>query len=148
MHHVREARVDRTLQTRRVPVLEVWIDRTAEALQALALRPQVLFLIALALNALAQPYAGIIHDARLYSLQTLNRLSEGAFADDLFLHYGSQDQYSLFSMVAAPLVSVLGLEWSFFLLYLTFNSFLLWVYLRRYEPFLTTPPSLRSLAST
>lgn len=144
--HVMGASVGFGPETRRVPFLEVWIDRAAEALQAMALRPQVLFLVALALNALAQPYAGLIHDARLYSVQTRNRLSGGVFADDLFLRYGSQDQYSLFSTVATPLVSVLGLEWSFFLLYLAGNSFLLWAYLRLLRTLLDDP-ALAAFAS-
>lgn len=102
-----------------------WLDRATDALRNLAARPWSLFLLLLALNALARPYAHFVHDARLYGVQVLNQLENGAFADDLFLRYGSQDQFSIFSRLAAPLAGLLGLELSFFLLYLVFNALLL-----------------------
>jgi hypothetical protein len=91
----------------------------------LAGRRWSLFLALLALNAFALPYAGFIHDARLYGVQVLNRVDDGAFADDLFFRYGSQDNYSAFSILVAPLTRWLGLEWTFFLLYLASNALLL-----------------------
>ena len=45
-----------------------------------AARPGTLFCILLAVNSLARPYAGITHDARLYSAQVLNRINPGVFA--------------------------------------------------------------------
>ena len=73
------------------------------------------------------------HDARLYSLQALNQAENGAYANDVFLSYGSQDQYSVFSRLVGPMVAAIGLRTVFFLLYLIFNTLFLWalsVYLR------------------
>ena len=63
--------------------------RTAALLNALGERPRTLFCLALALNALAFPYQGIVLDARLYSFQVLNRVEGGAFSNDLFFRFGS-----------------------------------------------------------
>jgi hypothetical protein len=93
-------------------------ERITIALESLAARPWLLALLALALNALAQPYLGLYHDARLYALLASNRASGGALGHDLFLAYGSQDSYSLFSLLTAPLVAGLGVPTTFFLLYL------------------------------
>ena len=79
--------------------------------------PGCLLALLLALNAMARPYGNLAHDARLYSVQVLNQLEGGAYADDLFLRYGSQDQFSIFSRIAAPLAGALGLQAAFFLLY-------------------------------
>ncbi len=81
-------------------------------------RPLLLLALLLAANAVARPYANIDHDARLYSVQVLNHAENGAYQDDLFFRYGSQDQFSLFSLLLAPVVKVIGLEWTFFLVYL------------------------------
>src|SRR5207244_4415746 len=81
-----------------------------------------LLLLLLAINALARPYTNCSHDARLYSLQVLNQAEQGAFSGDVFLCYGSQDQYSIFSRLAAPLASAFGLRPAFFVLYLIFNT--------------------------
>src|SRR5207237_2077272 len=103
-----------------------WLSRSLEAVHELAARPGCLFCLLLALNALARPYAQFAHDARLYSVQVLHQLEPEVYAGDLFLRFGSQDQFSLFSRLAAPLVSFLGLEASFFALYLVFNALFLW----------------------
>src|SRR6516164_6054317 len=97
------------------------IMSVSAALSRLAGRPACLLGLLLALNALARPYVSLIHDSRLYAVQVLNRLEGGTYADDLYLGYGSQDQFSLFSHAAVPLVGLLGLEPAFFLLYLVFN---------------------------
>ena len=102
--------------------LPSWLSRAADALRQLADRPWTLFLLLLALNALARPCSITAHDARLYSLQVLNQAEPGAYADDIFLRYGSQDQYSLFSRVAGPLAAGLGLRMAFLLLYFVFNT--------------------------
>jgi hypothetical protein len=108
-----------------IPTTLPWTDRAADALRALADRPAALFAVLLALNAAAMPYGGFVHDARLYGVQVLNKVEGGAFADDLFFRYGSQDKYSVFSAAAAPLASVLGLDLTFFLLYVVSNALLL-----------------------
>lgn len=102
-----------------------WSNRAVAALGMLAARPWSLFLALLALNAVARPYAGIIHDARLYAAQVLTQIDPASYGDDLFFRYGSQDQFSIFSRVTAPLVDWLGLEAGFFVLYLVFNSLLI-----------------------
>lgn len=99
--------------------------RVADAVRDLANRPWTLFLLLLAFNALVRPYAGIAHDARLYSVQVLNQIEGGTYADDLFFRYGSQDSYSLFSRAIAPLADLIGVETTFFVLYLIFNSLFL-----------------------
>src|SRR5580704_13550837 len=93
-----------------------WSDRVCQAIGKLAAQPWSLLCVLLACNALARPYAGITHDARLYSAQVLNQLDPGTYGDDLFFRYGSQDQFSIFSQFAAPFVAILGLETAFFLL--------------------------------
>ena len=100
-------------------------DQAVAALRELMERPWSLFFALLAVNAVALPYRGILHDSQLYAVQVMNRVENGAYSDDLFFRYGSQDRFSAFSVVAAPLVRVLGLENAFFLLYLIFNSLLL-----------------------
>lgn len=102
-----------------------WTRRALLACRLLPRWPVGLFATLLAVNALARPYAGFVHDARLYGFQVLNQAEDGAFADDLFLRFGSQDRFSLFSRVLAPLVRVLGLETSFFLIYFAGNALLI-----------------------
>ncbi len=111
-------------------VLSGWLQNAAAALRALAERPWTLLLFLLALNALAQPYGGITHDARLYAMQVQNRSQNNAYQDDIFFRYGSQDQYSLFSPALAPLAGWLGIHWTFFLVYLLGNGLLLFALLR------------------
>src|SRR5688572_6594290 len=108
-----------------MPTPQTWTARASDALRAVAARPWSLFALLLVLNAAARPYLGIVHDARLYSAQVLNQLDAGCYADDLFFRYGSQDQFSLFSRLAAPLAGLLGVEMSFFVLYLVFNTLFL-----------------------
>jgi hypothetical protein len=110
--------------------LPSWLARVVQALERLADRPWLLFAILLALNALARPYAGLYQDARLYSGQVLNQVEAGAYADDLFFRYGSQDQFSIFSRVMVPLVSILGLETAFFVTFLSCNGLFLWALIR------------------
>ena len=107
-----------------------WIARAHDAFASLAEKPWTLFWLLLAVNTVALPYAGITHDARLYSVQVLNQVEDGAYADDLFFRYGSQDQYSLFSRLAAPVVGWLGLAPAFFVLYLVSKSLLIWGMMR------------------
>lgn len=54
------------------------------------------------------PFTGIVHDARLYTLQTLSALQPGRFAQDLYLKYGSQDAFTLFTPLYKPLVAAVG----------------------------------------
>jgi len=72
--------------------------------------PAVWWLAATALWLFATPYQGIIQDARLYALMVLHRLQPAAFASDPWFLGGSQDDWSIFSSLYAPMVSALGLE--------------------------------------
>lgn len=54
-------------------------------------------------------YAGIDRDARFYAVQALARLEPGRFAEDLYFLHGSQDSFTVFSALYAPLVELLGL---------------------------------------
>ena len=84
----------------------------------LSINPVSLFCGLLLINAIAQPYSDLIHDARLYAVQVLNRVDPGMYADDLFLKYGSQDKFSLFSQTVAPFAREFGLRPTFLGFYL------------------------------
>ena len=104
-----------------IPLLS-WLGDPSEALGRLALRPVTLVLALLLVNAVVRPYGGFCHDARLYSAQVLNQAEAGCYADDLFFRYGSQDEFSVFSRLAAPLVWCLGIETTFFVLFVVLNA--------------------------
>src|SRR5438094_10572948 len=86
-----------------------------ELLSRLARRPLALFAWLVLLNAIGLPYLGYVHDARLYSGQVLNALHPEVLGEDLFFRFGSQDRFSAFSRLMAPLVAGLGLDAAFFL---------------------------------
>lgn len=68
-------------------------------------------LLALAFWILSRAYLGIYHDSQLYTLQALARLGpSNGLAMDVFLRYGSQDSYTLFSPIYAFAIDLLGLE--------------------------------------
>lgn len=69
-----------------------------------------IFAIALlAFWLISRPYRGVRHDAMLYLGQVLRRLMPDRFANDLFLQVASQEKYSLFSPLMAPIVGRLGI---------------------------------------
>lgn len=49
------------------------------------------------------------HDARIYAALALQHLNPDAFTRDPFFMFGSQDSYSLFSYLYAPLIEAFGL---------------------------------------
>jgi hypothetical protein len=57
-----------------------------------------------------QPYEGLYHDSRLYTLQALARIHPELLANDLFLRFGSQDSFSIFGPIYAASVNAFGLE--------------------------------------
>lgn len=69
-----------------------------------------MLLLVAGLYALLHPYEGLIHDARLYTLQALNYLHPELYANDVFLKYGSQDSYTLFTPLYAGAITLLGVE--------------------------------------
>lgn len=58
------------------------------------------------------PYAGITDDAQLYALQALSHVEPEYYKNDIFLRFGSQDQFTLFSPLYATLITLFGLEWA------------------------------------
>ena len=53
---------------------------------------------------------GLVHDSQIYLIQALARLHPDTFAQDIFLRYGSQDSYTVFSPLFAAAIRVLGAE--------------------------------------
>jgi hypothetical protein len=60
--------------------------------------------------ALSHPYKGIFHDAQLYTLQALAHLNPDSLSRDVFLRFGSQDRYTLFSPLYAAVIHWIGTE--------------------------------------
>ena len=69
----------------------------------------VLLCLGVSLWMLCNPYAGIWHDARVYAVMALRRLDPAAYANDPWFMFGSQDGFSIFSHLYAPLVAGFGL---------------------------------------
>jgi hypothetical protein len=101
-----------------------WCRDVTTAIEVLGEQRRLRLAVLLAVNAVSLPYSNLAHDAQLYALQVLNRVSNGAFSADLFLKFGSQDLYTPFSRVAAPLARLVGIEWSFFVFFLVSNTLL------------------------
>jgi hypothetical protein len=120
-------------------------ERIGGALRWVSASNTTLFLVLLAVNALALPYAGLTHDAHIYSFLVLNRIEDGAFADDLFFRYGSADHYSVFSLAVTPAARVIGIPTCFFLFYLLSNSLLL-LALQRFVRAVIGPGAVSTLA--
>ena len=66
--------------------------------------------ILLAFWLVTRPYDGIVHDARLYTAGALANLEPARFAHDLFFASGSQDTFTVFSTLYAPLVAAAGVR--------------------------------------
>src|SRR5260370_14260139 len=91
--------------------------------QQLVSSPLSLLCLALFANAVFQPYLGLFHDARLYAFFLESRLEPAqGFDQDLYLVYGSQDRYSLFSFLMLPLARLIGLHAGRFLVYLVVKA--------------------------
>lgn len=63
-----------------------------------------LLLVAVAIWAQARPTQGVRHDAILYMAQVLSHVHPEVFHHDIFFAYGSQDSYSIYSRLLAPLL--------------------------------------------
>ncbi len=126
-------------------IFEMLWQRIAELLRDLDARPWSLLCLLIAANAVALPYGNFVHDANLYGVQVLNRVDSGRFDGDLYFQYGSQDRYSLFSLVAAPIVARLGLPVGFFVLYIFSNALLLFA-LQQFVRALIKDPIISTLA--
>jgi hypothetical protein len=69
-----------------------------------------LVLLYLLIGALSHSYRGLTHDARLYTLQALNQLDPSSLGQDVFLHFGSQDRFTIFSPLYAASIQLLGID--------------------------------------
>jgi len=69
-----------------------------------------LLLLCIATWMLAHPFRGIFHDANLYALQALSRLYPDSLAQDVFLRFGSQDRFTVFSPAYAVAIRLFGLD--------------------------------------
>src|SRR5208337_2573280 len=110
--------------------IEGLVEDLETRLGRLAADPVTLVCLLLAANALVEPYKGLDHDSRLYAVQILERIHPGSFAGDLYLRYGSQDRYSVFTVLMAPLVQLCGVHVTFFCVYLASKALLFWSLLR------------------
>jgi len=77
-------------------------------------RAQAISLLGLGLSVLAvwmvqHPYGDIRHDAVLYALLALARLHPDALSGDIFLRFGSQDHFTLFSPAFAFMIRLFDL---------------------------------------
>lgn len=71
-------------------------------------------------------YQGLQHDAQIYVLQAVALLQPDVFAGDLYLKYGSQDRFTLFSNFCAPWIDAFGVDHG--AAALTFGFFALWTW--------------------
>lgn len=97
----------------------------------------MLALLGLATWALSHSYLGIFHDAGLYTLQALAHLRPQSLPEDVFLKFGSQDHFTIFSPLYASVSRLLGVEHAAAALTLTFQLALLlgaWVLARNVAP--------------
>jgi hypothetical protein len=69
-----------------------------------------LYALVLLLWLLLLPYAGVRHDARLYTAQALWHIHSEIYGNDIFFRYGSQDSFTLFTPVYVQLIRLFGVE--------------------------------------
>jgi hypothetical protein len=119
-----------------------WLSDVTAALELVSERRALRYAVLLAVSALSMPYGGLIHDSQLYAFQVMNRVRPGVFSSDLFLKYGSQDAYSPFSVLAAPVAQILGLDGAFFVLFLA-SSVLLVIGIERLVSSMIADPAYR-----
>jgi hypothetical protein len=83
------------------------------------------------------PYWGLVNDATLYVVAALARLHPESLGHDIFLSQGSQDQYTIFSPIAAAAIQVAGVARAAaaltFLAQVSFFGFA-WILARRLMP--------------
>lgn len=72
-----------------------------------------------------EPYHGFYHDGRLYSMLAMYRNTPENFRHDLFVAYGSQDAFTIFSPLYAWLIRHAGLDTAAYIL--TGAGQLLWL---------------------
>ncbi len=67
-------------------------------------------LLVVACWMLIHPYRGITHDGTLYGLLALSHLHPGSLDQDMFVRYGVQNDFTVFTPLYAGVVRYLGLE--------------------------------------
>jgi hypothetical protein len=90
-----------------------WLLRLTPVIPAVAgerLRLLILVLLWITSWSLLHGYDGIQQDGRLYTLQALAHLRPEPLSHDVFLIFGSQDRYTVFSPVYATAMRWLGIE--------------------------------------
>ena len=97
------------------------VDTSVSALQALALA-----LLYLGIWVVIGRYQGLQHDAQIYVLQAVALLQPEVFASDLYLKFGSQDRFTLFSNFCAPWIDAFGIDHG--AAAMTFGFFALWTW--------------------
>jgi hypothetical protein len=110
--------------------------------RSLAIAAQGLILLVVWL--LVHAYLGITHDATIYSMQALAHLRPDLWAGDIYLRYGSQDQYTLFPRLYALAIGSLGLDRAAAVLTLLSQAAFFavaWLFARR-----IAPPRIAALA--
>lgn len=66
----------------------------------------------LAIYTIVERYLGIYHDALGYMLQSVAHLNPVPLADDVFLRYRSQEEFTVFPQLAASTVKLLGVDFT------------------------------------
>lgn len=98
----------RNLRMRSPPVTSYTVPPETRGSLSTTIGKATLIGFLLALWLATHPYMGIVHDARLYLIQTLHLMDPVQWRDDLFFKYGTQDSFSLFSNGYKFFVSSLG----------------------------------------
>ena len=81
------------------------------------LDPLMVALAVLTISVVWVRYAGIWHDSVLYTFQALSETDPARFGTDIFLAYGSQNQFTLFSPLYGALIKIAGVPWANLALY-------------------------------
>ena len=76
----------------------------------------LLLAVIAALWMATRPYRGVIHDTRLYTVQAIGGAHPDRFATDLYLQFGSQDRFTVFSYLYEPVLRWVGVSWGALLL--------------------------------
>ena len=87
---------------------------------------------------LRRTYSGLDDDAHLYAFQAIAQLHPDLGARDLFLAYGSQDQYTFFTPLYAWVISHIGLtlaEWSLTMAFHIWAAIAAWFIARRFTTY-------------
>lgn len=67
-------------------------------------------MLALSAWLAAHPFWGILHDNKLYVVQALNYNDSSVLSGDLFLKFGSQDSFTVFSPIYGTFIRIVGLD--------------------------------------